>query len=783
MLKWTPTVNFPVQVLFGYSAPLTTETVWMTRHYRPIRPGRGWGIVCLLLGGAPWVHAESIPQPDPLPSSLDDIVVTATRRSTTVLETPASVSAITAQLTGSGGIQTLSDLAENIPGLSVGEQFGVNRAFIRGIGLTSIDLGGEGGVAFLVDGAQVARPAQQLSAFFDMERIEVLRGPQGTLYGRGATAGVINLITRRPSDVPEGYVSLTYGNYADKALQAAIGGPITEALSARVAANIERRGGYGENLFTGAAVDDRNAQSVRASVRVKPVSHLIMDLAIDYLHENDNDYALHYFGPTTTPNAQLPAELYFGGRTLLDCCGGGPPNFRDIWSSLEPINKRHGIGVTNTVEWTPEQFELKSISAYRDFNRFNQEDLAVSNATLYGKDDYRERSDSYSQEFTLSADLQRVDWLAGISAFRERLFGSVRVPTVGLEATLTGGQCVPLIADASISCDAQDSGNYWQIGTVTTTSYGAFLQGTRSLAPGLSLTLGARINHEQRTGVGQFIFDAFGINVPTDRSASWNAVTPKVLLEYEWDTHKLAYASVNRGFKSGVINVGSTNPVVNPEYVYAYEVGVKEMAFDGRAQWTVASFFYDYKDLQIGFVNAQSVVETVNAAAAHNYGVEATAVLGLSAKLQVELSATYLSAKYTSFTNGYYRDNFAPVDVAGNYLDNAPAYTARLAFNYELPLPENLGQLHIHTEGAYQARIYFTEFNNSDATQGGYGILNGSADWRSNGNTWGASAWVRNASNKFAITNEIIAAPTYNNVRVGSVNAPRTFGMTLNYAF
>jgi iron complex outermembrane receptor protein len=723
---------------------------------------------------APAAHDES---------SLQEVIVTATRRSESVINTPASVSAVTAADLGAGRIQNVADLAEAVPNLSVGNQFGVNRAFIRGIGLTSIDLGGDGAVAFLQNGAQIARPSQQLSGFYDLDRVEVLRGPQGTLYGRSATAGVINMVTKAPGDVLDGYTDLTFGNFATKIFEGAIGGPLSDMVSARLAAKIEKHDGYGTNLYTGTPVDDRDAQAFRGSVRIKPADHLVIDVIVDYMHENDDDYAFHYFGPTVTTNAGLPAVALFGGKTIFDCCGTSNPDLRNLWSSVDPTNKRHGIGATTVVEYSPDNFDLKSITAYRNFTRFNQDDLAVSDAVLYGKNLYDESSESYSQDFTISTKTGGIQWLGGVSFFHERLFGSVKVPTIGLGVTLTGGNCAPRVPTAGVPCDFEDAGNYWQLGTVTTNAYGVFLQGTYSFTDKLDLTLGGRFSHEQRSGNGSFIFDALGVDVPTDKSADWNAFTPKLLLEYHIDADTLVYGSINRGFKSGVINVGSQNPVINPEFVYAYETGYKQRAFDDRLQFTAAAFYYDYKDLQVGFVGADSVVTTVNAAAAHNYGLETELIAKLTPQLQLNLAATYLSAKYTSFTTGDYRNGFAATDVSGNYLDNAPPYTARIGVDYTQPLAGNGGSLRFRAEDSYQGRVYFTEFNNADATQAGYGLINASAGWESNDLHWNVTTWVRNAADKFAIANDIISAPLYSSVRVGTVIAPRTYGVTLGYRF
>ena len=715
-------------------------------------------------------------------SSLEEIVVTATRRSAALIDTPASISAIGSDALKPGGVQDISDLAQEVPNMSVGNQFGVNRTFIRGIGLTSIDLGADGAVAFLQNGAQFPLPAEQLSGFYDLDRVEVLRGPQGTLYGRSATAGVVDMITKKPTDNLEGYANVTFGNYADKLFEGAIGGPITDIISARIAANIEKRNGFGRNLFTGTQIDDRDAQAVRASIRIKPADRLVIDLIADYSHENDNDYAFHYFGPTTTTNAGLPAVALFGGSTIFNCCGTSNPDLRNIWSSVDPTNKRHGLGGTAIVDWSPDDWDFKSITAYRNYNRFNADDLAVSNAEIYGRNNYDETSQSWSQDFTVSKSALGIEWLAGLNYFHERRFGSVYVPTKGLGVTLTGGNCAPRVAGAPVACNSQDSGEYLQEGAVVSNAWGVFLQGIKVFDEHWSLTLGGRFSHEERAGTGAFIFSALGADVNTDQSADWNAFTPKLLLEYRVNPDALLYASVNRGFKSGVINIGSQNPVINPEYVWAYETGLKLKALDNRLEFTTAAFFYDYKNLQVGFVNQQSVVETVNAASAHNYGLETELVAKLIPHLRINLAATYLSAKYTSFTNSYYGDNFAPVNLSGNYLDNAPPYTARLGLAYDVPLG-TAGQLLFKAEDAYQGRVYFTEFNNADATQPGYGMINASAGWESADKHWTATAWVRNAADKFAIANNIISAPLYANVRVGTLMPPRTYGLTLGYQF
>jgi iron complex outermembrane recepter protein len=660
-----------------------------------------------------------------------------------------------------------------VPNLSVGDQFGVNRTFIRGVGLTSIDLGADGAVAFLQNEAVIARPAEQLTGFYDLERVEVLRGPQGTTYGRGATAGVVNLVTKKPTDVLDGYANLTLGNYSSKSFEGAIGGPFSDRVSGRIAAKWDKRHGYGENLFTGNPVDDRDAYAVRASLRIKASDTVLIDLVGDYFHEDDYNYAFHYFGPTVS--AFIPATFY-GGTTIFDHGG----NIRNVWSREDAINQRHGSSATAIVDWKPDNFELKSVTSWRDFTRFNRDDLGVSDAHFFGQNNYNEKSTSISQEFTLSATAGGIDWLAGANYFHEKNPGSVVVPLYNIFRLLSGGQCSPDVPTAPAPCNLLDNGFYNQSGEVKTDAYGVYLQGTKEIATRTKLTLGARFNNEKRSGSGFFQFDALGVLVPTNKEKSWNAVTPRLLLEHRTENGSLVYGSVTRGFKSGVINIGSLNDVINPEYVTAFETGFKTKYLDNRATFSAAAFYYNYKDLQVGFVNAQSTVQTVNAAKARNFGLELESDAKLTDNLELDVAATYLNAKYKEFLQGDYRNGFATVDLSGNYLQNAPKYSGHLGLTYGIPVG-GAGKVTLRGETVFSDKVYFTEFNNADAEQGAYALLNFNARYEPTDGHWAVTAWIRNAGDKLVKANNIITAPLYASVQVGTLMPPRTYGVTVNF--
>ena len=699
--------------------------------------------------------------------TVQDIVVTATRSAVSLSKIAASVSAISADQIGAGGIKDIGSLALAIPNLSVGDQFGVNRTFIRGIGLTSIDLGADGAVAFLQDGVLIARPAAQLTGFYDVERVEVLRGPQGTLYGRGATAGAINLITKKPTEELSGYARASYGNYNAVVLEGGVGGALVgDKVLARVSGKYDRRDGYGKNLFTGSDVDNRDAYAIRGSLLFKASDDLDLLISADHFNEKDNNYAFHYFGPTVARENALGSIL--GGDTIVTRAAklGIPVNYRDIYSDQEALNRRHGTSVTGTLEWRPGDWNIKSITGYRDFTRFNRDDLDASNVWMFGQNNYDEKSTTFSQEFIGTMKGDNFDLLVGASYFHETLDGSVQVPLINL-GLLFGAPA-----------NTFNSQNYLQSGRVTINAYGVYAQGSYSVTDKLKLTAGARYSYEKRRGVGSFEF--LGVT-PTDKEKGWGAVTPTLSINYQADDQTLLYASVTRGFKSGVINVGSKNDVINPEYAWGYEAGIKTSGLDGRVAGSLAAFYIDYSDLQVGFVGADSVVTTVNAASARNYGLELEVRTKPVANWNFDLFATYLNAKYKDFVTGDYRQGFKLVNLAGNRLSNAPEFSFRASTDYTIPIGD--ASINLRADVNWQDRVFFTEFNNADATQAAFTTINAGVKYTSANGMWTVDAWGRNLANKFIVSNNIITAPLYSSIRVGSLAPPRTYGVTLGMNF
>src|SRR5438552_7928642 len=228
--------------------------------------------------------------------ALSEVVVTALRRDTTLQRTPAAVSAFSGEEMAARGISTVEDLSATVPSVSFGKNIGQAHIAIRGIGADSVVAGQDPRVAFYQDGVYIARPDAQVTGMFDVGSVQVLKGPQGTLYGRNATGGAIVVTSAAPTDDLEGYVRLGYGNYNSVKVETAVSLPLVPTLSARVAVHYDRRDGYGRNIVTGTDIDDRNEMGARASLLWKPLDGVELLTIADYSREDDRANGLHYFG-------------------------------------------------------------------------------------------------------------------------------------------------------------------------------------------------------------------------------------------------------------------------------------------------------------------------------------------------------------------------------------------------------------------------------------------------------------------------------------------------------
>ncbi|QKS01984.1 TonB-dependent receptor [Sphingomonas sp. CL5.1] len=698
-------------------------------------------------------------------TGLSDIVVTAQKREGRLQETPLAISAVDSATIDRRQVLSVQDLPALAPGVSVAQHAGYNRLFIRGIGLTSISNGQDPSVAFQVDGVVIGRPSAQLASFFDIERIEVLRGPQGTLYGRNATGGTVNLITRKPTEALSGYLDVGYGNYNSVDIDGAISGALDKAgdLRARLAFQRITHDGYGRDVTLNTPIDDQNSWAVRGTVEADPTDKIQITVSADYAKEDDHNYAFHGFGPY---RADVPLPGLLMGGTLL-------ANSRDIASEVNTTNKREFWGLAGTIKIDlGNGFSLQSITGYRHSHRGNITDPETTSYPVFSPVNTVETARQFSEELQVNYSSNRLKAVGGLFYYDEDLFAML-----DLKWLLLGSQL------------GFPNAAYQEKGTVGIKSYAAYTEWTWEALDHVHFTVGLRYSDERRKSLGTLTIFNFlpppnGANsvIPINQKKNWDAFTPKFGIDYKPNDNVMLYASATKGFKSGVLLAGNPNPPVDPEYIWAYEGGIKTTLLDRRLQLNSSVFHYDYTNLQVNQIVGNSII-TKNAAAAKITGAELEMRAAPARGINLDASVTYLDAKFTSFTSTNPAYPAGPsVDLAGRRLVNAPKWALNAGAEVELPvgLP---GSLSLRGDMAYTSKVYFTEFNDAALSQKAVAIFDASLRYEDAGNHWTASLFVKNLTNQMVLSNKFVAAGLTGYAINGGFKPPRLYGVRLGYKF
>ncbi len=701
-------------------------------------------------------------------SVLEEIIVTAQKRAESIQDVPAAITALTGANLETRQITNIASLVSAVPNVDFGTYGGVARIAVRGIGFDTINPGAEGRIAYHVDGVYISRPSATVGTFFDVERVEVLRGPQGTLYGRNATGGSINVITRAPTNELDGYLRVGYGNYDQITTAGAIGGPLTEGVRARIAFNTEDRDGYGRNIVTGRDIDNAQRRGVRGALSFDLSTSATIDLTADYYHENDRSYGNHFLGQG---NAFVqPIGLVLGGQV--------PADRRDIANPIDPRNDRTFWGLAARAEIDLGGPMLRSITGYRDSQYEVRTDLDATSAPL-STFFFREKARQISQEFQLAKEEGTLQYLAGLYYFDEKI---------------TGGSVIPFDI-AILGLPSFFAQGYAVFGDTHTKAAAAFGQVDYALSDQFTVTAGARYSWEKKHIDDLFQFDLARPYSPTnpfsplltrEDSTTNKAFTPKLGLEYRPHDDLMLYATVSKGFKSGGFNLGDTQPAYDPEEIWAYEAGLKGTWADGRVRMNIAGFYYDYTNLQVSkVVGTQIVVE--NAASSIVYGMENEITIVPVDNFQVDIAAAWLHSKYKGFVTA---DPARPelvtpenptgaVVLDGNQLTQAPALSVNVGAEYRLDVGD--GRLSLRGEVNYQDRVYFTPFNIKAVSRPANTKINAFLTYE--GANWTASLWGRNLTNKTTIGNALINSGLFGFPITGTLDPPRTYGIEIGYRF
>jgi len=740
-------------------------------------------LTAFLLAASPGVVPVAVGAQEAAPKVLDEIVVTAQKREESLQDVGIAITALSEEQLVDAHVVNVQDLQGMVPGLTLGESFGFAQIMIRGVGTDNPFSGGDPSVAMHVDGVVVGQSSAQLGSLFDLERIEVLRGPQGTLYGRNTTGGSINVITARPSQELTGYGRFTAGNYGLFQGEGAVGGPLTDQLLGRIAVKIEERDGYGDNLADGGEIDDASRQSVRGQLHWLATDDFDALVSVEYHREDDNNYMPKFRGPSY-PDATDP-RLF-----PTPSAGMRASDRHDIFADTPIQNERDQWSVTGTLNWRlNDQFSLTSISNYQEFEKVPQQDFDMTELPFYTQSEQIE-SNQASEELQIHYEGTNVDGIVGVYYYTEeiesdnRLYQAIPVPP-----------CGPVTNDLLSGYPIDDLCFHFR-GDTDTDAAAVYANFNINFTENVRINLGGRYSYEHREGfTDRWIAPGLLTPLTFEDEGSFNDFTPRVGIEWKPVDSLLVYATYAEGFKSGILLSGQRTPLLDPETVDTIEAGMKGRFLDDRLQLNIAGFFYDYTDLQLGrSVPAGASGFTLvyeNAAEAEVKGAELELNWLVSDRLRVDGSLTYLDAVFTDYITTDPFDTVlfllglappaVPEQLASNHLVQAPewAWTARAEYDFPLPYAGWNGRLAF--EAAYKSQVYFTQFNYDDLGEDGATTFNAFLKLSSPDDTWSLNFWGRNLSDEDIYTGTFIINGSRTNA--GMLAPPRTFGVTLGYQF
>jgi iron complex outermembrane receptor protein len=713
--------------------------------------------------------AQSVPPAaaSPQEEQIGDIIVTAQRRSESAESAPLAITAISGKDLQSAGINSIEGLSQSIPNVEFGSNAADAKIFIRGVGYDSIYPGGETRVAVYDNNVYESRSQAAFTTLYDIDRVEVLRGPQGTLYGRNAVAGAINIITADPGAQLNGYVSGQAGNYGLIQTEGAIGGPVTQWLGARVAYQTVDRDGYGHNIGTGEQVNDDHSRSVRLTLLAKLADDVQDRFVADFYDENDHNFGYRYLGYSYPED--VPGPVVFGARV--------PTNLQDA-AGQGPLNHLEAYGVSNELSVSVNKLlTLTSVTGYRHLTS-ELADSVYGGVPDLGIQLLYENSNSVTQEVRLSGSDSIFKYVIGGYYFYEDHVTDNRAPFNAL--TFGGPNQFVQFYNAG--------------GTEKTNAFAGFGQADIEVLSGLTLSVGLRYSHEKKD-LNEFesvdLSTPYDITMPigplipttglTPKTASYTSHDPRFSLSYQFNPRLIGYVTYSQGFKSGGFNIGGLQAPFAPERIKDYEFGLKGDYLDRRLRANIAAFYYDYSNLQVNETQGLSE-QTINAATAKVKGVEAELTALPTTHLRVSLNAAWLDATYTHFnTEDPARLSLGTLNLAGNYLNYAPKYKVGLDVAYTIPSP--YGDFTPTADVNWTDRLYFTPFNTPLLSQPAHTNLDLSIRWVGVNPVWTGSLFARNVTNKIYITGAGVNNPLLGFDRNGQVSAPRTFGIEVTRHF
>lgn len=705
---------------------------------------------------------------------VEDIVVTALRRETTLQDAAMAVAAVSGERLDALGVNSTNALQLQVPGLVVSTNTaGQSQIYIRGVGNTITGVVSSNSVATYLDGVYIANGQAALQTFNDIARVEVLKGPQSTLYGRNATGGAIAIVSKEPSDRPEFSVSGLVGNYETYRVQASLNGPLKDdAVLGRLSVFAQGHEGYAENVFLGTRPGGDRQWGVKGALKVMPSDDVDIIVRGDFRRIRGGDYIKHL-----NPNSYVYLTSAIPDQYIDD-----PWKYR---SEIRTSFKGYDTGGSAQLRWQSDFGKVTSVTSYRRFSmgpQFSDFDSIVgffagtTRADMFGET--VDANQFWHETIFQTPENRQFQLMAGVSYFSGRSWQEVR--------RISTGDTV-----GSARREAENRAG------------AAFIDARYDFNPRFSVVGGVRYTREHLEYAQLVRITTAGVRPgEAENAETWSAFSPRFGVEWRPADGRLLYLNATSGFKSGGFN--ETNPLnaFEPEKVWAFEGGVKTTWLNGKVQANAAVFTYSYRDLQVSRIAPITQARVVaNAGRSRITGADIDLVVRPVRAVSLGASLSLLKSEFGDLV---LCDNVAGpcslppndsgfVNIKGRQLNNAPNRALSVFAHLDVTPAALPGQLLLHVDGNYRSRVYFTPFERKEfQSDPGNWLLNAELkyEWA---NKRFVALFVRNATDEvrvdYASASGVLRSPSTSATAIGTslfaarLQPPRTFGIRAGYGF
>lgn len=710
-------------------------------------------------------------------SVIEEVTVTAQKRQQSMQDVSVAVSAFSGDAIEKMGFEEGLDITQQVPNMNFFAIFGEASSpsvSLRGISLVNFSDSWESPVSIYVDDVYRGNPAGSAIQLFDLERVEVLRGPQGTLYGRNTTGGLVHYVSRKPTDDFEASASASYGSYSERIVEGMVSGPISDGVRGRVALKSTVNDGWQTNTVTGDKLNDTDSFGYRTQLEfdLADSGSLLLNVHGSKADQQSVGFAhmgyLEYADPDPEVDAGAPTCSI--GRIQSGLCTSetfAMTGAEAVDGKFDPEHVASGaadglgteidtFGTSATLSWDFENFSLTSITAYEELDKFLQDD-GDGTAVVWFDEQYAVDAEQYTQEIRLNGSTDNATWVTGFYYYKDDR---------------------GLLTEAPTTADG-----LWHRERVTldSESWAVFGQAEYDLNPELTLVTGLRYTEEDRdfTEISGPVFSTYDkLDVKDDLSES--ATTGRIGLDWRPSAGTLAYASFSTGFKSGGFsgsynrNLTATRPVTS-EDITNFELGLKTTVAD-RFRVNAAAFNYTVEDYQAQvFLTVADGSVITNAGDVTGTGAEIEITAPITDNFEVIGGAGWLDTEFDSEQIFQVAGDSYTLD--GNELPSAPEFTYNLMARYYMSLGDS-GDLVFQGDYAWQADHFLQIENDPYSKHDSYGLANASVSWHSADDQYSVTGFVNNLNDEEYFTYQNTLGSDWG---YGVWGQPRTTGVRLNW--